>query len=146
MDFEQLILSKISEGETMEDILTSITATANKIEATLKSKQESEEVKSVLKKGTEALIAELAKKGGSLDARTLMLVLMTWLYENCSFMEDISTDYEELLDKEAANLTEMIASVELLTKLFMPKEEAPEDKNLACFDPLETFFKEHHLI
>lgn len=146
MDFEQLILSKISEGETLDDILHSITDTANKIDAMLKSKQTNEEVNSILKKGTKQLIADLAKKDESLDARTLMLVLLTWVYENCSYMKDFSLNYDELLDKEAANLTEMVTSANLLAQLFTPKEEAPEDKNLACHDPLKNFFKEYHLI
>jgi len=76
-DFKQLILDRMSKGETMEDILASITATANEIEAEAKKNKSNEEIYDVITSGTTQLIADLAFEAQPLDEKALMLIILT---------------------------------------------------------------------
>lgn len=147
-DFKQLILDRMAKGEKMEDILDAITATANEINAEQKKNKSNAEVREVLEAGTTQLIADLAFDAQPLDERTLMLILMTWLCENTNMLKDMPADYPyaEVLNKEAAGLSEMIASIDMLAEIFAPKKEAPEVKVKVSCDPLLNFFKKNNIM
>ena len=150
-DFKQLILDRMAKGETMEDILAAITATANEIEAEASKNKSNAEVREVLEAGTAQLIADLAYDAQPLDERTLMLVIMTWLCENTNLLNDVSADYDfaGTLDKEAEGLKEMIAGIDLLAEIadiFAPKKEAAKVEVKVNCDPIAEFFKKNRIM
>ena len=147
-DFKQLILDRMAKGETMEDILAAITATANEIEAEASKNKSNAEVREVLEAGTAQLIADLAYDAQPLDERTLMLVIMTWLCENTNLLNDVPADYDfaEALDKEATELNDMLAGLDMIAEILAPKKDEPKVQVKVSCDPFIDFFKKNGIM
>lgn len=147
-DFKTLILDRMSKGETMEDILASITATANEIEAEKAKEKSNREVKEVLMGGTAQLIHDLAAEAQPLTERDLMLITMAWLCENTNLMDTLPEDYDfaEALDKEATELNDMLAGLDMIAEILAPKKDEPKVQVKVSCDPFIDFFKKNGIM
>ena len=149
-DFKQLILDRMSKGETMEDILASITATANEIEAEAKKNKSNEEIYDVITSGTTQLIADLAFEAQPLDEKGLMLIILTWLCENSDATKLLnSEDLMDVVDKGVIELKNIITMTNAVVGLLDETDKACEKAKVAnsknC-DPVITFLKEFGLM
>lgn len=149
-DFKQLILDRMSKGETMEDILASITATANEIEAEAKKNKSNEEIYEVITNGTTQLIADLAFEAQPLDEKALMLIILTWLCENTDATKLLdSEDLADVVDKGTIELKNIITMTNAVVGLMQNVDEGVEKAKVAnpknC-DPVITFLKEFGLM
>lgn len=149
-DFKQLILDRMSKGETMEDILASITATANEIEAETKKNKSNEEIFEVITSGTTQLIADLAFDAQPLDEKDMMLIILTWLCENSDVTKLLdSEDLADVVDKGVIELKNIITMTNAVVGLMQNVDEGVEKAKVAnsknC-DPVITFLKEFGLM
>ena len=149
-DFKQLILDRMSKGETMEDILASITATANEIEAEAKKNKSNEEIYEIITGGTTQLIADLAFEAQPLDEKALMLIILTWLCENTDATKLLdSEDLTDVVEKGSAELEGIITMTNAVVGLLGETDKACEKAKVAnsknC-DPVMTFLKEFGLM
>lgn len=149
-DFKQLILDRMSKGETMEDILASITATANEIEAEAKKNKSNEEIYEVITNGTTQLIADLAFDAQPLDEKALMLIILTWLCENSDVTKLLdSEDLADVVDKGVFELKNIITMTNMAVNFLKDVNEGAEKAKVAnnknC-DPVVTFLKDFGLM
>lgn len=107
---KMMIENEMAKGEDIKAILDDIAVVANDIIAERAEQERTEELKKTINAGSLTVIQMLAERDSDITAEDMVLIELAFLKERTSILDDIAV--EEVFDKTADNLEDMLAAVE----------------------------------